>query len=97
MCRLLITSPIVPDVCKSIFELDPSAFKNGIADDDTVPTVIVSVEASPVILIKPDESKFKVSVEESATTLVESFKLKVVKELAAVPPPISFIVPLSFI
>jgi len=97
MCRLLITSPIVPDVCKSMFELEPSAFKNGITDDETVLTVTVSVPELPVILIRPDESKFKVSEDESATTLVESFKLIVVKALAAVPPPISFIVPLSFI
>ena len=83
MCRLLITSPIVPDVCKSISELLPSAFKNGIVADDTVPTVIVSVEASPVILIRPDESKFNVSDVESATTFVESFRLIVEK---AFPP-----------
>jgi hypothetical protein len=61
MCRLLITSPIVPDVCKSIFDDEPSAFKKGITDDETVPTVTVSVEAF-VILLNPDESKFKVSL-----------------------------------
>ena len=88
---------MVPLVCKSIFELEPSAFKKGIAAAETVPTVIVSVDASPVIEIKPEESKFNVSVDESATTLVESFKLIVVKELEEAPPPIYFTVPPSLI
>src|SRR5210317_1073803 len=54
-----------------MFDDEPSDFKKGIADEETVLTVTVSVELSPVILIKPDCARVNVSVFESADTTVE--------------------------
>src|SRR5210317_1836909 len=54
-----------------MFDDEPSDFKKGIADEETVLTVTVSVELSPVILIKPDCASVSVSVFESADTVVE--------------------------
>jgi len=51
-------------------------------------TVTVSVSALPVILIRPDESKFNVSEVESATIFVESFRLIVEKTFAVELPVI---------
>ena len=52
--KFVITSLKVPLVCKSISDELPSAFKKGIVKEDAVPKVTVSVEASPVIVTKPD-------------------------------------------